>query len=71
MLNFKGSDVELYRMLRNLSDRYYFAIQTRNLPNEYRLIGTNQTNNIDEAKLLAKGAEISQIQTNSGASMGD
>ena len=71
VLNLKGSDVELYRMLRNLSDRYYFAIQTRNLPNEYRLIGANQGNNINEAKLVAKGAEISQIQTNSGASMGD
>lgn len=71
VLNLKGSDVELYRMLRNLSDRYYFAVQTRNLPNEYRLIGTNQNNTIDAAKVSAKGAEITQIKTVSGASMGD
>lgn len=71
VLNLKGSDVELYRMLRNTSERYYFAVQTRDLPNEYRLIGTNQASNESVAKLLAKGAEVSQIETKSGASMGD
>lgn len=71
VLNIKGSDVELYRMLRNTSDRYYFAVVTRDLPNEYRLIGTNQNNTVDAAKLSAKGAEISQIQTLSGSNLGD
>lgn len=71
VLNLKGSDVELYRMLRNSSDRYYFAVVTRDLPNEYRLIGTNQANTVAGAKMCAKGAEISQIQTVSGSSLGD
>lgn len=71
VLNLKGSDAELYRMLRNSSDRYYFAVVTRSLPNEYRLIGTNQANTVAGAKVCAKGAEISQIQTVSGSSLGD
>ena len=71
VLNLNGADAELYRMLRNTSDRYYFAVQTRGLPNELRLVGTNQNNTIEAAKVSAKGAEISQIQTVSGASLGD
>lgn len=71
VLNLNGADAELYRMLRNTSDRYYFAVQTRDLPNELRLVGTNQNNTIEAAKLSAKGAEISQIQTISGANLGD
>jgi hypothetical protein len=71
ILNLKKADAELYKMLRNSADRYFFGVVTRDKPDEVRFIGTAASATPDEGLINHKGAEISQIQWVSGASMGD
>lgn len=71
ILNLKKADAELYRMLRNNADRYFFGVVTRDKPDEVRFIGTAASATTAEGLINHKGAEISQIQWLSGASMGD
>lgn len=71
VLNLKGSDADLYRMLRNTSDRYFFGVVTRDNPDEVRYIGTAASATREEGLVNHKGAEISQIQAVTGSSLGD
>lgn len=71
VLNLKKADAELYSMLKNNSDRYFFGVVTRDNPDEVRFIGTAASATRDEGLINHKGAEISQIQWLSGTSMGD
>lgn len=71
VLNLKKADAELYRMLRNTADRYFFGVITRDKQDELRLVGTAPADTNETALLNHKGAEISQIEWTSGSAMGD